>query len=225
MEWKKAVKFYEDYPNLKKAAYKKIADFINGYKSINVLDYGCGDGKQISFLDKKNQIFLYDINNDILAKALKNNPDRKIKTYENKKDIPKNNFDVLVCSLVLMCISNQDEYFSIIKNFKKFLKPNSKLLVLITHPAFREKEFSYYKAIFDTKFNYFEEGKPFRVDFKNLTTENMITDYHWSLSFTINSLIKNGFTLSEFIEIEDTTTKDGFINKRFPPYLLLILKS
>lgn len=225
MDWTKEVSFYEDFPNLKKSAYNSIANIINNSKAVKILDFGCGDGKQIPYISQDKSISLFDINKDVVNLAVKNNKERDITTFETINDIPNNEFDILICSLVLMCIDNRNEYLSILKTFKKVLKPNSILLVLVTHPAFREKEFSYYKAIFDKPFNYFEEGSAFKVKFKNIDKDIIITDYHWSLSFTINSLIKNGFLLDEFIEMNDSKSDTGYENKNYSPYLLLKLKS
>lgn len=225
MDWTKEVGFYEDYPNLKKDAYKKIADIINESNSEDILDFGCGDGKQIPYINNDKNIYLYDVNTDAVKTAIKNNPDRSLQVFETENDIPENKFDILICSLVLMCIDNQNEYLSTLKTFKKVLKTNSELLILVTHPAFREEEFSYYKTIFDKSFNYFEEGSPFKVLFKNLEKDNIITDYHWSLSFTINSLLKTGFSLVEFIEMNDSESNSGYINNSFSPYLLLKFKA
>lgn len=225
MDWKEEINFYNDYPSLKKVAYKKIAECVNESSFINILDYGCGDGKQISFLDESKNIHLYDINEKALTQAIENNSERKIKVYNSCMEIPSNTFNIVICSLVLMCIDNEDEFFETIKTFNRVLKNDSELILLITHPAFRMEEFSYYKTIFNKPFDYFKEGTPFKVLFKNLETDNIITDYHWSLSFTLNSLIKNGFNLIEFIEMKDCKSSLGFENKTHSPYLLLKFKS
>lgn len=225
MDWTKEVSFYEDFPNLKKEAYSVIAEIVNTDSVMNVLDFGCGDGKQISYISQDKAISLFDINKDAVDLAVRNNKERDITIFDTIYDIPNNQFDILICSLVLMCINNKNEYISILRTFKKALRPNSTLLVLVTHPAFREKEFSYYKTIFDKPFNYFDEGSPFKVQFKNLKKDNIITDYHWSLSFTINSLIASGFSLDELIELNDSKSSSGYENKYYSPYLLLKFKS
>lgn len=165
MDWKKEVKFYKDYPKLKRDSYLLISKIINDSNKIDILDFGCGDGKLIKFLDSDRNIYLYDINTFIVQQIISRYIDRKFSVFKKIEDIPHKKFDAIICSLVLMCISNKKEFIEIVDSFFNFLKKDSILLVLITHPAFRKEKFSYFQTELDNSFNYFDEGKAYKVFF------------------------------------------------------------
>jgi len=224
MDWGKEKNFYKDYPALKYKAYKDIGTYINEKKIKKILDFGCGDGKQLEFIDKKIVTDLYDINEEALKKASKKLKNSKSSVFNITNDIKKNTYELVVFSLVLMCLSNEKELNEIVKSFKGFLKKNGEVIVLITHPAFRDKEFSYYETNVTSNFNYFNEGFPFKVSLKNVKHEIFFTDYHWTISKTINLFISKGFELLKMVELQDTNTENDFYNKSFSPYMKLIFK-
>lgn len=54
--------------------------------------------------------------------------------------------------------------------------------------------------------------------------KNTITDYHWSLSFTINAFLNRGFSLEKIYELKDIAYNKQYSNNYNSPYILLKFK-
>lgn len=223
--WKKANGFYKDFPVLKKDAYLNISRHVNQKKYKRVLDYGCGDGKLLNFINANCTVDLFDINESILNVALTNSNSIESQIFYDSDSIPDNTYEAIIFSLVLMCISDKNEIYQIVSKFKKCLKKNGEIIVLITHPCFRDVNFSYYRTDVDKPFEYFKEGFPFEVKIRNELSKIKFTDYHWSLTQTFNFFSKFDFYLTEMLEFKDKNDGVAVGNKFFSPYLKLIFKN
>jgi len=67
------------------------------------------------------------------------------------------------------------------------------------------------------------DGIPFRVRLTDAHGEKAVefTDYHWSMSHTVNLLIETGFELMRMVELPDKAALKTSANKHFPGYLVL----
>ena len=108
---------------LKLASYDNtLIPLLKNVKSKKILDYGGGPGVLALALKKLGaDVKEYDISEDMLKQASQKIGKENI--YYTIEEIPKNNFDFVICNLVL-CIVLEDEVKKIIKNIKNSL--NSK---------------------------------------------------------------------------------------------------
>ncbi len=203
-----------------------IAELINAINPQTLLDYGCGDSFISNLVSKDISWGLYDLNYETAQAAYATvRTERLCDLYKSPEDIPEDYFDCILFSLVLVCIDTHEEYVSILRNFMKFKKKSGKLILVTTHPCFRQYEFrAYYTSYLCKKsFNYLADLDPFIVYLKQENDAPVdFVDYHWTLGSTINGLIELGFAISKVIEVPDIKLDEMGVNMQFPPFLILI---
>lgn len=204
-----------------------IAKIIEQLDPKTLLDYGCGDSFVSRLLSNDIEIGLYDINIQEAQKALSYLEDKNARLFESPDDIPSGYYDCIVFSLVLICLSSKKEFRSILSNFKKFKTADGRFILVTTHPCFRQYDYRpfYTEYTKGKPFNYFNELEPFEVYIRDDKNEAVhFTDFHWTLSDTINEIVSNGFTLERMIEVPDMTFDEIPANKQFSPFIILICK-
>lgn len=208
--------------------HPKIIKLVNEYKPKKIIDYGCGEGRLIENLDRNLDISLFDISKNVIEVVKKKFDKRISNYYKNSKEIPSNKFDLVIFSLVLMTIKNEEEIKNTLNDILRIKTKNGKVIIAITHPCFRQYKFSSFYTEFtnDSLFNYFKEGQKFKVTLKDLSNQKKISfyDYHWSLSKTINLCIDCGLKIVRLLEIKDIEEKPIRKKVYCPPYLIIICK-
>ena len=108
---------------LKLASYDNtLIPLLGKIKSKKILDYGGGPGVLVLALKKLGaDVKEYDISEDMRKQA--SQKIGKENTYDTVEEIPKKNFDFVICNLVL-CIVSEDEVKRIVKNIKNSLNDN-----------------------------------------------------------------------------------------------------
>jgi len=203
-----------------------IAKLINIQNPNKLLDFGCGDGRLIKLLNKNILVDIYDKNIEMVELAQSKLEKRVSKVFKSITEINKVQYDAIILSMVLVCIDNEDEYYEVLKKIKEVKSETGKLYVSVTHPCFRDRKFSNFRTSYGTiqTYNYFNEGEPFNVYIEDEMPPNVaFTDFHWSLSYTINSFIKAGFIIDEMIELKDDV-ESKFYNRNFPGFIIFTLK-
>lgn len=217
--------FLRFIPPLKEKLYSRVADIVRKHGGKRVVDYGCGEGNQISFLPSNLEVGLYDINQAAAQIALNTHSDRNVYIVDNITEKYHGFFDVIIANMVWMCLKDENEFDEFFKNLN-LLKSDKGLIILsMTHPCFRDREFSYYDTEYSCmkkSFDYFSEGDDFRVYVRN-KANSQFTDYHHSLSFFFRKIREKGFSVLDFIEIPDEEY-DRRVNGMFSPYLITVLK-
>lgn len=221
-----AGKFLKFMPPLKIKLYKRIAEIISEGHYKNILDFGCGNGNQLEFLNNEINIDLYDINKEIARNAfLKYRQSKKVFLIDDINKEAKTKYSAIIVNMVWMCLESEVEVNKFFCQLKNLKQRSGIILLSMTHPCFRDELFSYYHTSYTTSerlFDYTKEGDAFDVIIKN--EENSIfKDYHFSLTFYFKKLKEFGFTIVEFEEMYDEKY-NLTINKRFTPYLLTIIK-
>lgn len=224
--WIKSPESYTSISNESKEVilHPFLASIINQNKYKRVLDYGCGDGSLMKKLNYQTQIFLYDTSHKVLEIAKRKLNRLTPKIYYNIQELPKNSFDCIILSLVLMTISDQKDIEEVLKNIHRSLTDDGQTLIAITHPCFREYPFSTFRTSYTKdNFNYLNEGEPFSVTLEDDLEGNDITftDFHWSLSHTFNLIIKSKLKIDSIHEIKDHSSTNGYENPNFCPYMVL----
>jgi ubiquinone/menaquinone biosynthesis C-methylase UbiE len=219
----------EDYSNLfqeskEHVLYPAMIDLITRHGAGRLLDYGCGDGRFLSYLPENVEVSVYDRSVEMLALAKELVSDRISRFYQDVDQIPEDDFDVVVVSLVLVCIDNEVEYAQVLRDVHRVLKPGGIGILAVTHPCFRQYAYSdFYTAYSQSRhFNYFNEGEAFGVTMTDDRAGKSISfdDYHWTLSFTINKAIEVGLIIDSVVETRDDASAAKF-NSEKSPYLII----
>lgn len=213
------------HPSEKDILHPMIVKKVNELAPEKYLDYGSGDGRMSAKIDTKIPIDVFDISPIMIDEAKANLGNRIKNVYIDSNLIPKDTYDVVVCSMVLLCIDNQKDYRKALSCITASLKSGGTAIFSNTHPCFRQSFFSDFYTEYSegSSFNYFDEGKPFQVTIHDQENKNKVSfeDYHWSFAFTLNNIIKAGLTVKEIIE----TTDDFLVpnhNKLTSPFLIII---
>lgn len=155
---------------------------LNKYSFNNVLELGCGTGKNtIWLLEKAQQIIAVDFSEEMMKKATKKIANSKVtfkkaditKTWEIKNEFA----DLITSSLILEHIENLDFIFK--EAFAK-LKPNGLFFICELHPF---KQYTGAKARFETE-----------------TGTKELEVYTHNISEFTSTAFKNGFKILELKE-------------------------
>ena len=204
-----------------KTLHPQIVDRVNQRMPKTYLDFGCGDAKLDHFLYPDIPISIYDISQGMLDTAEENLGEKLFKRYNHIDEIPDNHFDVIVSSLMLMCIDNYEEFKATITKIYNSLSPGGLAIIALTHPCFRQYPFSDFQSEFTQKpFDYFDEGAAFEVEIVDSKSEIKFVDFHWSLGLTINTLIECGHIIKSLHEFPDDKNAKG-ANMMFAPYVMI----
>lgn len=205
--------------------HPKLSELIIQKEGTKILDYGCGDGSLITLVDNKCEISLFDISNIVLSEAKKNLKDYKTTVYYDQSAIPKNYFDYVIFSLVIMTIPTKKDIKESLHAIYSSLQKNGTALIAITHPCFRQEIFSTFQTGYsqDKRFNYFEDGDKFEVLLRDSITNQTLTfhDYHWTLSTIINLITSCNLIIKNMFELPDKSGNNKYFNSRFSPYIIL----
>lgn len=211
--------------SLAEALHPSIATIVEGLTPTRILDFGCGDGRLLEILDCVRERHAYDVNPAMLDFAKSRLREKLTQAHSDLESIPRNYFDVVICSLVLMMIRNEDTYLSTTKTMAETVLTGGFVVVAITHPCFRNFMYSDFETEYSSNDNldYFADGQPFSVKITDDKSKKQILfqDFHWSLSFTINSLVAAGLRVVKVLEIRDALGK-ARSNPKVPPYLVIV---
>lgn len=225
-EEKNADTFLKFMPPLKQKLYKNVAEILEDNKAKSVLDFGCGNGNQLEFLNENIEVGLYDINKVIASETFsKYSKTKNVSLVNNVNEMKPNYYDAIVVNMVWMCLNGEKEVNEFFKQLKLAKKEDGIIILSMTHPCFRDELFSYYHTSYTTSeklFDYSLEGDSFNVVIKN-EAHSVFTDYHYSLTFFFKKLRKHNLHLIDFTELWDEEY-NLTINKRFSPYILSTIK-
>lgn len=218
---------YFEHPSERDVLHPMIIERVNKLSPKTYLDFGAGDGRMTAKIDAHIPIDIYDISDQMIDSARKVLGDRLEKVYTETEKIPEAYYDAIVCSMVLICINNEPDFIKALKDIYKSLNSGGTAIFSVTHPCFRQSWFSDFYTVYTEgkQFDYFKEAEPFDVTIHDPEKVNHVTfeDYHWSLSFCINNLIKCGFRIAEIVETKDDN-KVKKHNQFIPPFLIIIVE-
>lgn len=111
---------------------------LDNVKGKKILDYGCGDGWLCEKLKKEgSEVKGCDISDKFLDIARKKYPGIEFTLIDNKTPYQDNEFDIVICNIVLHITKN---YKQVLQEIYRIIKPEGKLVVTIMHPSYWKAE-------------------------------------------------------------------------------------
>lgn len=204
-----------------------LANMIKEIGPKRLLDYGCGDSFVTRLIDKSIEVGLYDINIAHSKKAMEHLKECVSTLYESPSEIPSNYYDCILFSLVLICIDNVQEFRDILSTFIRVKTMDGRVIIATTHPCFRQYKYRPFYADYaeGNEFDYFNELASFKVSIRDGVKDVVsFTDYHWTLSKTINEITAAGLSIESVHETPDYSYDGIGKNRLYPPFLIFLCK-
>jgi len=108
---------------------KDLGQYIN--QGERVLDIGCGNGRLSQLISAENYIGI-DISDKLIEIAKKKYPDKRFVLSEPLKfPFENQSFDIAICLAVLHHIPSKQSRAEFLKEIKRILKPNGKLILTV----------------------------------------------------------------------------------------------
>jgi len=207
-------KFYEQYSQMSRSVYglqgagewHALKQIMPDFIGKRVLDLGCGFGWHCQYAAEygAKSVLGIDISKNMLDEAISKNKYPSVVEYrlmpiEDFEYLP-GSFDVVISSLAFHYIESFED---ICKKVSCCLSDRGTFIFSVEHPVFTA--YGNQDWYYDKEGNrlhwavdrYFEEGRRAAV-----FLGEEVTKYHRSLTSYINSLLKNGFEITELIEPE-----------------------
>lgn len=226
--WNEKPDDFFDLPNESRQFYLHpwLRKHIVQFCPKRILDYGSADGALLLKNGiRYDELCLYDPSEKMLSFAPKFiESNKSVRTLTSSSEINANYFDLVICSLVLLTISNAAELDSTCSTIYSSIRAGGRCVIADTHPCFRQYHFSTWSTSLDNSpFYYLNNGLPFTTMLSDATRTKHVQfiDYHWSISYLINMFISKGLHLSQMYELPDEAAHEKFSNKLYPCYLVL----
>ncbi|WP_334332268.1 class I SAM-dependent methyltransferase [Companilactobacillus sp. HBUAS59544] len=194
-------KFPRSVKGLKAAGeWPTFQKMLPDFKNKRVLDVGCGFGWHDLYAaqHQAKSVLGIDISENMLQVAQEKNHYDNVhyqKMAMEEIDFPQNSFDVVISSLAL---HYTPDFNDICQRLKKCLTPNGDFVFSVEHPiftAFGNQDWFYDENGKITCWpvdHYFAEGERI-ANF----LDHKVVKYHKTLTTYVNTLIQNGFTITE----------------------------
>ena len=173
-----------------------------------ILDLGCGGGYFARFLKSKNAMAVIgaDVASGLVQEARRKDPPGDYRVYDLMQDetFENNKFDVVICNMVLMDVSDLNLAF---RKIASFLQIGGKFIASIQNPYYSfpvgvwKRDF---RDLFRAKTepvlkitNYFE---PTAMGKKLAGGDGLVKHFHWKLSEHINFAAANKLRLTYMAE-------------------------
>lgn len=215
-----------DHTSQKVILHPRLAAMVNECAPKDMLDFGCGDGRILTAIEPSIGISAFDTSAEML-RLVRTRSDVRIKhLYSEAEAIPADAFDLVLMSMVVICLRDRAELEGAFRTIARVSKPGADVLVATSHPCFRQYDFSNFHTSFGRgqELDYLKPGVPFKVTIEDSPIESVtFTDYHWSLSDTVNAMAKCGLSIVEMIEPPDDL-KHSRANRTLPTFLIIKAK-
>ena len=187
------ISHHQDENSLKQKVYKLAQSLNLNYKSnvltqstiqnARVLDYGCGAGEFVKYIQKDFTVFGFEPNAD--AKNIAQEKATNAKIINNLDEIENNSLDAITLWHVFEHVENQEEMIEI---FNKKLKSNGVLIIAVpNYQSYDAKHYKEFWAAFDVPRHLYH--------FSKIGMKNLFHNQFWNLE-NIKPLILDAYYIS-----------------------------
>lgn len=124
-----------NWNDFRETASPSVVEFLRDKKG-DILDLGCGSGRNFAAMAKDANIYAVDFSGEMLKFAEKKSKDLKLNVITEKSESDKlsfkdNFFDATICVAVLHCIDSKEKRQNTIKEIYRTLKPGSDVFISV----------------------------------------------------------------------------------------------
>lgn len=191
------ISHHQDQGSLKEKLYKFLQKFNLNFKrntiaseigiNLNLLDYGCGAGSFLEFMEPEYKTFGFELDQDALKIA--KSKAKNTAFISNLDELENESLDVITLWHVLEHIENRDE---MIQKFHSKLKKNGLLIIAVpNHTSYDAKKYKNFWAAYDVPRHIWH--------FSKTGMENYFSNENWNLK-KIKPLLLDSFYISMLSE-------------------------
>lgn len=220
MDWNSIAKQYSSIQETRRQiVFPWVHSYIESIRCKSLLDCGGGDGDfAFSCTDIKDlEIVIYDPAANMCDIARKNTAGLPNVVVADR--LPDRLFDVVTFLTVWMCLQSEEICLNVLRYIYDHLAEDGVLIASVTHPCFRNFQFSTYHTNFDMR-RYFEDGAEFNVTIEDKNRKLEIVDTHWNLTAMSRQLNESGFLIKLIKELPDIPL--GKSEMKGAPWLTII---
>ncbi len=202
-----------------------------------LLDVGCGSGDFCTLAEPKGYRYVgFDVSADMVARARESHPSGEcvVGDARTMSTTFQDPFDALIVSMLLPALGERADMQSVLLQCRGLMRPDSTLLVAVTHPSFDHymQNFLFDRTDVRTTFKgYYASGQRFEIDQKMHNEIFTFEDYHWTLTDYVEAITKADLTIAAIDECPPderslTPTDHPWAQNRhnFPTYMLFVLR-
>jgi len=171
-------------------------ELLGNVQGKKILDWGCGTGIYTKLLDEKGaKVKGFDISEEMIKIAKQENPKLDLRVGSGLKIPFKEKFDIVVASLAILYIKNQNKLF---KEISRILKKGGYFIFSIGNPVgMSKKAIKCGKKKIYILDDYFNERKIYGT-FNFGDKKVKIPAYHKTYETIIKTIIKNDFEIVNY---------------------------
>jgi len=198
-----------------------VPELLGDLSGRRVLDFGCGPGRLAVLLAEQGAARVVGVDESpkmveqaraavaALGPELR---DRLAVHRGTEADIEAlGTFDAILSSLALMMCPTRDRLHSVVRSLVAALSETGRLVVVVTHPCFRRRDYGTFRYELPDDFDYWRSGAPYDVHLTPESTDEsaVITDYHWTLGDYCRAVTESGAVLTGLVELPADRDEDG----------------
>lgn len=168
----------------------------------SLLDFGGGDGRLLSLVCGDVPYCYYYDHDAAMVKIARSRLRSKVIFARSLSDLRECSFNAILLCAVWMEFENQEQCIMNLSWMASHLAENGAIFFAVTHPCFRDREFSSFDTNFQMK-HYQERGVSFQSVVKDFEQEVILKDYHWPLQAMFEQAAAAGLFFDDLIELPD----------------------
>lgn len=201
--------------------YRAMLPLVGPLRDRSMLDFGCGDGHLITRFARHEprRVVCIDQSPDLLAatrEAIAELPPPLAERFELHRGdealLPtREKFDVVTCSLMLMMCPTRDQLDATIAGLIRSATPQGRVLLVVTHPCFRDAMHAAYHNAMPADFSYWHSGRGYEVvlDPDEQQVPTTFQDYHWTLTDHAHAIARAGGAIRDLVEVPGEYDGEG----------------